>query len=394
MKNQLLVTSISPNIASAPSKAEHVRKVVQSFRENNYDVVSLRRAHEPALPSGLFDVCQMSGSSRGFFSNRYGPSFADIFAAHNVNPVGAIVNADTYLLPCDVADFLKSAEKTIIASRRIDVEYLGGDFEGVHNAGLDGLFISPDIDLSVFEDERFSLFQVGAPYWDIVIPLVLSFHFNLTFAKLPILLHASHDQVWRNADYELLRGHAATITTQYAQSIREQSEAADKFLRGLEFYCPEYSKDDSERTIKKIAIFLAFSLENIERENGLSLDVDLNDPYVKSYVTSMTATNREYINTAKRIVDAGEHGSVHRMKLVARALLKVQRVAQRRQLMRAAIERGNNERPNVGAPRRPVIRIKLRHDLWKAEQYSARPISWRPARLDNSSDGRVSLVTP
>lgn len=404
----VVVTSIPPRAIAAPhgEDAERVFSALRSFAANGYDIVSVRRQAEPEPCLGELSIRHFAGTDEGFFARRYGPSFRDIFRYARNGPVDAILNSDVFMVPCDAKNVMLTQERTIVAARRIDVDRLGGEFEGTYSQGIDGLFISPDIDLSQFETEHFAAFQLGAPFWDIVIPLVLSFHFNLAFATPPVLLHANHPQHWRQEDYKELRRHAVEITVCYAKRIRNESRRASQFLRGLEVYCPDIGNSLSDKQVKRAATYMAAFLGNIEAKNGADLNADLNHPFMRACVASAFGSERDHVNAARSLAHyyASDYGSLKIARYVARTLLRARRVAIRnRQVSDALLASTDADSVELsGKPRavkrRPLIRVQLKHDLWTPDQYQARTIhlGHRPGYSSRSRghDNRFAIVTP
>ena len=363
MKKPVLATSLPPRAIAAPDSedAQRILVALQSFDANGYDIVSVRRQSEAEPRLDGVSMRSVVGSSEGFFAHKYGPSFADIFHLARSAPVAAVVNSDIFMIPCGAVDYLRTKNRTIVASRRIDVARLGGDFEGVYNLGIDGLFFSPDIDLSPFENEPFASFQLGAPFWDIVIPLVLSFHFDLEFSVPPVLLHAIHPQNWQQEDYRGLRRKAVEITVDYARRVENQSARAAQFLRGLETYCPNFGDAPSKKEIKRAATYMNAFLQSIETGSSADLNPDMNHPYVRACVNYVFSIDSDHVNAARLLARyyASDYGSVKIAHFVVRTFLRVRRIVLKRREVADALLTS----ADAVALRPPPIRGGLKHDL-------------------------------
>lgn len=409
-RRPVLITSVPPKVIlgglDADPREARIRAAIGSYVSNGYDVVSLRRGSEAGQEWDVSGVRHASGSNDGFFPHRYGPSFADLFRCASSQPVAAVANSDTYLVPCDIADYMLRQRRTVVASRRMDVDGLGGAFEGVYGRGIDALFFSPDIDLERFAAEDFASFQLGAPFWDIVVPLVLSFHFDVKFASPPLLLHPIHEANWRREDYRSLREHAVRIVVDYARRVEADSPRSAQFLEGLKLYCPAFGTASLASTAKKAATYMAFFLEGIEATCAASPSMDLNDPYMRACVISMTGADRDHINAARLM--ARYYSSNYRVPEVLwyfiRLILRTRRVLLRRRRMHqifgtSAMMPGSDNAPSAmaGIQRRPLIRVRLKHDLWTPEQHRPHelkiPSHYRSAKHPSKGQN-FAIVTP
>ena len=411
LKKPVLLTSIPPLLRSGANGdgATQTQAVISSFQGNGYDVVSLKRGGESQHSQDLGTIRHATGADSGIFKGRYGPSFGDIFRHARSEPIEAIVNSDTYMVPSNIAVFMRASAQTVVVSRRIEVDTLGKGFNGVYNRGIDAVFVSQDIDLSAFENDDFGAFQLGASFWDIVIPLVLSFHFKLLFASPPILLHPSHPLNWRQDDYHELRRYAVLITVGYARKVEGKSPRAAQFLRGLALYCPGLGRSPSDRQVKRAATYMAAFLEILEMENGVDLSADMNHPYMRACLNSMASIDRDHINAARLFSRyySSDYSSTGVAWYVLRTMLRMRRVIRRRRqllhLTGQPTPLALGEVSKVGfasspePPRkRPLIRIRLKHTLWTPNQYSPRLVESRrtSVRLAAGHEAQIAIVTP
>ena len=218
VQDNILVTSIPPaGLDPNLQRVLDVRTALESFSNNGFNVVSLLARDETPEPLFAESVGYLRAESQGFFSDRYGPSFKDIFGKRIAQGLTAVVNADVYMLPSGILPLIQDSRNSVFLSRRINVSKLGGSFEGVYRHGIDAMFFSPDVDFERISQADLAGFQLGAPFWDAVIPIALSFHHEVRFLSPPVLLHPSHELNWSDADYKFLRERAVTTLTRYAE---------------------------------------------------------------------------------------------------------------------------------------------------------------------------------
>jgi hypothetical protein len=172
---------------------------------------------------------------------------------------------------------------------------------------------------------------MGAPFWDLVIPLALSFHYDVRFASPPLLLHPSHDANWASDDYQYMRARAVETLSQYAGRFASESSRARSFLDGMDAFLRSFSRRSSYRDQKRAAQYIALCMLKIEKENPCTVDVDFNDPYLRGAITALLETDKEAMELAQRIFPYGEFPVPENIGLVKflKILFRARKIRQR-----------------------------------------------------------------
>jgi len=298
----LLVTSIPPGVFGASNTNQNTAKAIASFERSGFRVVSLGRPGEKPVLEHFRTVQFQEASGRGIISNRYGPSFGDLLSVIGDGDVGAIVNADIYMAKSNILDILSTNSNAILVARRVDVEHLGGDVVGVYRRGIDGIFFSRNTVSEIRDDADLACFQLGAPYWDVVLPVAASFHHELRFTPAPFLCHPIHEAKWNEADYRLLRTQAVKAIISHAEKYRHRSQNADAFLAGVEHRLRATKPRSALRREKQIAEYMGQWLSQFETP-AVTLEMDLSDPVLRSSAQHLFAYSAEGLSLA-RLLDS------------------------------------------------------------------------------------------
>lgn len=301
----LLVTSIPPGAFEASDAKQNTAAAIASFERSGFRVVSLGRPGEKPGFEHFPTVRFQEASGRGIISNRYGPSFGDLLSVFGDGDVGAIVNADIYMAQSNILDILNTASNTILVARRVDVEHLGGEVVGVYQRGIDGIFFSRNTATEIRDDAELACFQLGAPYWDVVLPVAASFHHQLRFIPAPFLCHPIHEAKWNDADYRLLRTQAVKAIVSHAEKYRHQSRNADAFLTGLERRLKATKPSSALRREKQIAEYMGHWLSQFETPAIAEIVMDLSDPVMRTSAQHLFAYSAEGLSLA-RLLDSHE----------------------------------------------------------------------------------------
>ncbi|MET4632222.1 hypothetical protein [Kaistia defluvii] len=304
-QSALLVTSIPPSACKAGVAKLTTTTAIASFERSGFRVLSLGRPGEKAGLGHFPTVGFREASSPGMFSLRYGPAFGDLLSAIGGEDIGAVVNADIYMVQSNILDVLDTASNTILVARRVDVEHLGGEVIGVYRRGIDGIFFSRNTVSEIREDADLACFQLGAPYWDVVLPVAASFHHRLRFIPAPFLCHPIHEAKWNEADYRLLRTQAVKAIISHAEKYRHRSQNADAFLTGLERRLRVTKPRSALRREKQIAEYMGHWLSQFETPAVPELEVDLSDPVIRSSAQHLFAHSVEGLSLA-RLLDSPE----------------------------------------------------------------------------------------
>jgi len=311
----------------SPQRVMDVRIALESFSSNGFDVVSLLARDE--TPEERFGdiVGYRRSESQGFFPNRYGPSFKDVFGGPIREGMVAIVNADVYMLPCGILPLTRASRNSVFLSRRINVSKLGGSFEGVYRHGVDAMFLSPDVDCERIARSELAGFQLGAPFWDAVIPIALSFHNQVRFLSPPVLLHPSHQLNWSEADYKFLREKAVTTLTRYAEDSAAESPRARSFLQGMEAFKDSFSRRTAYRDQKRAAEYIALTVRQMQSDSWETIEIDFNDRYLRESLIELLETDDEALGLASKVFPYAGRGQVETNGYleIARILLRARK---------------------------------------------------------------------
>lgn len=300
----MLATSIPPRFGGADEARQLSRTgltiadAIASFEAAGFDVVSVNRAGEKAGIHGYPSVEIREVPPGGIFPNKYGPNFGQILATFGDAP-GAIVNADIYMVNSDVARVLRERPGTVLAARRLDVASAAAGVVGTYSRGIDGIFFSGGALAELAADPEIGAFQIGAPYWDILLPTAASLHHPLAFVPAPFLLHEIHPARWNDADYRLLRERAVKAMIAHArryQAIRPQAAA---FLAGLEDFIGGPFEPASERKIKDSAVFMNLWLAKLDQTPNRIVAVDYNDPTINRFIAQLFGHTAEALSIAR-----------------------------------------------------------------------------------------------
>ena len=316
----LIVTSIPPRVFGASDAKHSTTTAVASFEQSGFRVVSLGRPGEPSGSDHFPTVQFREASARGVIPNRYGPSFGDLLEVVGDQGVGAIVNADIYLAKSNIVDVLKASSDVVFVARRVDVEQLGGTVIGVYQRGIDGIFFSRNTSSEIRDDPELACFQLGAPYWDVVLPTAASFHHQLRFLPAPLLSHPIHEAKWNDEDYRQLRSQAVKAIVNHAERHRHRSGKADAFLKGLERHLDATRPNSPLRREKQIAEYMGYWLGSYEAE-GVELELDLSDPVMRASAQRLFAYSAEGLSLA-RLLDTRDLSLPVVAKLAFRAFRK------------------------------------------------------------------------
>lgn len=337
----LLVTSIPPRFGGEDERRQLSRAgltiadAVASFEAAGFRVVSVNREGEKAGIHGYPTVEIIEVPPGGLFPNKYGPSFGQILATFGDGP-GAVVNADIYMVKSDVAKVLRERPGTVLIARRLDVATQAKGVVGTYNRGIDGIFFSGGALAELAADPDLGAFQMGAPYWDILLPTAASLHHPVAFVPAPFLLHEIHPARWNSADYKMLRERAVNVIVAHARRYKDVRPQAAAFLAGLEGFLGGPFEPLTEKKIKDSAVFMNLWLAKIEQTPSRIVAVDYNDPTINRFISQLFGHTAEALSIAnwldareddgKESLFAKIHRFVKLMLRTRRAQKKVARV--------------------------------------------------------------------
>lgn len=333
----VLVTSIPPRFGGSDEARQLARvglsiaDAIASFETNGFRVVSINRQGEAAGIKGYPSVEIVEVPPGGIYPNKYGPNFEQLLAYFGDAP-GAIVNADIFMLASDVAAVIETQPDKVLFARRLDVSSSASSVIGTYNRGIDGLFFSAGALAELAADPDVGAFQLGTPYWDVIVPVIASLHREIAFVPAPFLLHEIHPARWNKVEYKALREKAVRAAIAHATRWRDSRPRADEFLRGLEGYIGGAFEPASERKIKDAAVYMNLWLAKIETKPSDTVRVDLNDPVIARFVRQIFSHTAEALTVAKWLdarEDDGELNLFQKARRFVKLALKT-RKAQRR----------------------------------------------------------------
>ena len=340
----MLATSIPPRFGGSDEARQLSRTgltiadAIASFEAAGFHVVSVNREGEKAGIHGYPTVEIREVPPGGIFPKKYGPNFGQILAQFGDAP-GAIVNADIYMVKSNVASVLRERPGTVLVARRLDVATAAAGVVGTYNRGIDGIFFSGGALAEIAADPEIGAFQVGAPYWDILLPTAASLHHPVGFIPAPFLLHEIHPARWNEADYKLLRERAVKVMIAHARQYQKIRPQAAAFLAGLEGFIGGPFEPVTERKIKDSAVFMNLWLAKLDQTPSRLVAVDYNDPTINRFISQLFGHTAEALSIAKWL-DAREDDSdqslfakVHRfVKLILRTRRSQKKVARVRKM--------------------------------------------------------------
>lgn len=340
----MLCTSIPPRFGGEDEARQLARvglsiaDAVASFEAAGFHVVSVNREGEAAGIRGFPTVEIREVPPGGLFPGKYGPNFGQILAEFGDEP-GAVVNADIYMVKSDVASVLRTRPGTVLIARRLDVATAAAGVIGTYNRGIDGIFFSGGALAEIASDPDLGAFQMGAPYWDILLPTAASLHHPVGFIPAPFLLHEIHPARWNSTDYKMLRERAVTVMIAHARRYRAVRPGAAAFLAGLEGFLGGPFEPVTEKKIKDSAVYMNLWLAKIEANASRIVTVDYNDPTINRFIGQLFGHTAEALSIAKWLDAREDDGTqslfakIHRfIKLILRTRRAQKKVARVRKL--------------------------------------------------------------
>ena len=292
----MLVTSIPPPHLFDGRLESLLPETLRSFDKNGFSTISVNWPAEidllePSFPGIAFVAADRS---RAIFPERYGPSIGSVLGACAGHDACAIVNADIYMLESDIVDVVNRNPGTFFVAHRLDVDRIRGDIVGVYRRGTDAVFFNPERFAALAEDPDLGRFQLGAPFWDIVIPIVASFHGVVSFIDPPFILHPVHRARWSHADYDTLREAAIKTVIGHAQLHADRSDQARLFLQLIDRHVGRKRDVLNRRSIRNAKMIFNLWIAKVERANAqairVKIDGELNHPSLQGLSGELVET--------------------------------------------------------------------------------------------------------
>ncbi len=274
-----LLTSIPPRARDLHRQEErfaHIRAAVASFSANGFACVSVNRQDEIDVLQPLFPDVRfvIAAPAEEIFPGRYGPSLKSIFGALDAPAPCAIVNADNYMLRSEILGCLNRNPDTTFVARRLDVTTDNPPhIAGVYERGIDGVFLSKLHFEPIAGDSALMKLKLGAPFWDIVIPIAASFHGKVRFIAPPFLLHPLHEANWSHADYDQLRLFSIRALADHARrhaQLMPRAALFDRLVSEFVYSQPKLGR----RAVRNAMSIFDLWLKRIESADAVTISTD------------------------------------------------------------------------------------------------------------------------
>jgi hypothetical protein len=272
--SKVVLTSIPPS--NDGRLASIVPAVLRSFEANGLATVSVNWPQEIDRVRSLYPGVTAVGASPAHFPvfpSRYGPTLGSVFDAAAAYPTIGICNADVPMLTSDIGERIERQPQTFFAAHRLDVDRMGGDIVGFYRRGIDAVFFDRHHFRDLLNDENLVRFQLGAPFWDILMPILASFHGPVSFIEPPFIIHPIHKARWSEPDYEVLREIAISTVVRHAERHSARRPQARAFLTLFERYVGRATEPLSRRATKNAMMIFNLWLAKLERERTTRLNV-------------------------------------------------------------------------------------------------------------------------
>lgn len=302
------ITSIAPGNDALRGA---ISLAVDSWRANGFAPLSINFDDEVSALARVYPAMPVKRCSRaeGVFENRYGPSLGALFDNFEADRLVCIINSDIYMMNSNISHIIEGDPQCFIASRRLDISYFGGENLGEYSRGVDAVIFNPSVFSAVLQDERVRSLQLGAPFWDIVLPTIASFHGPVRFVKPPFLLHAIHPASWNAKDYEIIRKVGIKAVLMHARRHAAASLNARKFLYIVERTAGPLERLERPRQYRAIARVVNAWLLKLEATDPLDPGADMNDPVFRRLAPNAdgegsvrSETGRKRMNALRRFV--------------------------------------------------------------------------------------------
>jgi hypothetical protein len=284
----LAVTSVPPtrsnqSTEAAANRRSRLAQSLASFSTSGFQVVSVNHAAEiPKLQASYGDLAFLTAAKDGLFTNRYGPSLGSVFDACRQARLCAVINADVYLVSSGIAAVLERNPGKFYVARRADIVDYGKPYVGTYTRGIDAFFFWPEHCSTVMNDPEIARLQLGAPMWDIAVPVIASFHSDLAFIQPPFLLHPIHKATWSRPDYDWLRVFCSNAILKHARAVADTSVAARRFLHVVDESLGRRPSISRRRDAKLFMRLANFWLQRIEMRHSVTVEVNRNDPVLSA----------------------------------------------------------------------------------------------------------------
>lgn len=207
----------------------------KSWRSASFEWLSVNRPDElPLVETFAPDIARIPfDDAQAIAPGRYGPTLGALFDATAPSPIAGICNADTYVLPGEntAKAIAEAARGHFIIARRTEVSDVAGAFHSVNWTGVDAIFFDRQAFEPILKHPTILRFQMGMPWWDVLLPVIASFQGPLLQIREPWLMHLRHPQAWKRDQYRGFGKQARDLVIGYADELSSRNERAREFMK-------------------------------------------------------------------------------------------------------------------------------------------------------------------
>ena len=258
------VTSVPPKIRRPLANGndvglEYLQACLQTWLKTGAELTTLNRPSEvPRLPPVPAEISRVRiEEDTALYKNCYGPSLGAMADAGKGNDIVGIFNADTYLFnSAALKNMLQTeAKDTLIFARRIDVETFGGALRNLNKTGVDAIFFDREHFMPMFSDPDVGIFQMGVPWWDVLVPTVASFYGYVACIDEPFVAHMDHLQAWETNEYRRVGLLARDTMLRQARKRAGVSAVARDFLEEYSAFLSEMRGEKDRKVLFRMNKF-------------------------------------------------------------------------------------------------------------------------------------------
>jgi hypothetical protein len=258
------VTSVPPKIRRPLANGndvglDYLQACLQTWLETGAKLTTLNRLSEvPRLPPVPAEISRVTiEADTALYNNCYGPSLGAMADAGKGNDIVGIFNADTYLFDSAALENMlqTEAKDTLIFARRIDVETFGGALRTLNKTGVDAIFFDRERFMPMFSDPDVGIFQMGVPWWDVLVPTVASFYGDVACIDEPFVAHMEHSEAWDTNEYLRVGLLARDTMLRQAGKMAGVSAAARGFLEQYSAFLSEMRGEKDRKVLFRMKMF-------------------------------------------------------------------------------------------------------------------------------------------
>lgn len=258
------ITSVPPKICRPLANGndvglDYLQACLQTWLKTGAKMATLNRPSElPCLPPVPAEVSRVPiEGDTALYKNRFGPSLGAMADAGRDNDIVGIFNADTYLFDsAALKNMLQTeAKDTLIFARRIDVENFGGALRTLNKTGVDAIFFDRERFMPMFSDPDVGTFQMGVPWWDVLVPTVAGFYGHVACIDEPFVAHMDHLQAWESKEYLRVGVLARDTMLRQARKMAGVSAEARDFLAQYSVFLSEMRGEKDRKVLFRLNKF-------------------------------------------------------------------------------------------------------------------------------------------